>query len=262
MDKKEEEILQNTEGYQQYEESFIVGQYECDCNGRIKAGALMSQCQAISTNHCNSIGMTIDVYHKTHTVFLLAKASLEIYGEIHVGDKIRMVTRPSSPNRAVYSRYTRFFNEQGEEVAAQDSKWVLVDTDTRKILRNPPEEMHFPFNLPIEKEHDFTIPKVRDAQKVNTERVTYSRTDDNGHLNNTQYADILLDNLPFSATVEKTLRKMVINYHSEAKMGEELSIFVKELDEETIKAPMIGYYVSGENESGKKCFEGLAVFES
>ena len=40
MDKKEEEILQNTEGYQQYEESFIVGQYECDCNGRIKAGAL------------------------------------------------------------------------------------------------------------------------------------------------------------------------------------------------------------------------------
>src|SRR5699024_2384365 len=109
-------------------------------------------------------------------------------------------------------------------------------------------------------EHDFTIPKVRDAQKVNTERVTYSRTDDNGHLNNTQYADILLDNLPFSATVEKTLHKMVINYHSEAKMREELSIFVKELDEETIKAPMIGYYVSGENESGKKCFEGLAVF--
>lgn len=36
MDKKEEEILQNTEGYQQYEESFIVGQYECDCNGRLK----------------------------------------------------------------------------------------------------------------------------------------------------------------------------------------------------------------------------------
>ena len=92
--------------------------------------------------------------------------------------------------------------------------------------------------------------------------VVYAFTDDNGHLNNTQYADILLDNLPFSATVEKTLRKMVINYHSEAKMGEELSIFVKELDEETIKAPMIGYYVSGENESGKKCFEGLAVFES
>lgn len=261
MDKKEEEILQNTEGYQQYEESFIVGQYECDCNGRIKAGALMSQCQAISTNHCNDIGMTIDIYHKTHTVFLLAKASLEIYGEICVGDKIRMVTRPSSPNRAVYSRYTRFLNEKGEEVAAQDSKWVLVDTDTRKILRNPPEEMHFPFCLPVEMEHDFTIPKVRDAQKVSVERVTYSRTDDNGHLNNTQYADILLDNLPFSATVDRKLRKLVINYHNEAKMGEELSIYTRKLDELESIPSKVAYYVNGQNDLGKKCFEGLAVFE-
>lgn len=87
MDKKEEEILQNTEGYQQYEESFIVGQYECDCNGRIKAGALMSQCQAISTNHCNSIGMTIDVYHKTHTVFCWQKPRWKSMGKFVLGTK-------------------------------------------------------------------------------------------------------------------------------------------------------------------------------
>ena len=49
------------EGIDQFEQSFIVGQYECDCNGRMKAGALLSQTQAISTNHCNAIGWTIDV---------------------------------------------------------------------------------------------------------------------------------------------------------------------------------------------------------
>ncbi len=242
-----------------YEESFIAGQYECDCNGRMKAGAIMSQCQAISTNHCNAFGLTIDVYRKTHTVFLLAKVSLELYGEICVGDKIRIVTRPSSPNRAVYSRYTRFYNEQGEEVAAQDSKWVLVDTDTRKILRNPPEELHFPFNLSIEQEHDFTIPKVKDAVHSGVERVTYSRTDDNGHLNNTQYADIILDNLPFSATVGKRMKKLVINYHNEAKMGEELEILTKEL--EAADEKMSCYYVCGQKNDGKKCFEGFAKFE-
>ena len=242
-----------------YEQSFIVGQYECDCNGRMKAGALMSQSQAISTNHCNDIGLTIDVYHRTHTVFLLAKASLEMYGEIKVGDKIRMVTRPSRPNRAIYSRYTQFFNEQGVEVAAQDSKWVLVDTDTRKILRNPPEEMNVPFHMEMEKEHDFTIPKVKDAKQTGTERVTYSRTDDNGHLNNTQYADIILDNLPFSATVDRQMKKLVINYHNEAKMGEELAIFTKELTEEG--SDSLSYYVSGLDQNGKKCFEGFARFE-
>ena len=103
------------EGIDQFEQSFIVGQYECDCNGRMKAGALLSQTQAISTNHCNAIGWTIELYRRTHTVFLLAKTSLEVYGEIRVGDHIRMVTHPSRPNRAIYNRYTSFYNEQGEE---------------------------------------------------------------------------------------------------------------------------------------------------
>ena len=70
-----------------FEQDFIVGQYECDCNGRMKAGALMAQSQAISTNHCNELGLTIDVYRRTHTVFLLAKASLEIYHDPAVRPK-------------------------------------------------------------------------------------------------------------------------------------------------------------------------------
>ena len=245
-----------------FEQDFIVGQYECDCNGRMKAGALMAQSQAISTNHCNELGLTIDVYRRTHTVFLLAKASLEIYHDIKVGDKLRVVTRPSGPKRAIYNRYTSFINEQGIEVAAQDSKWVLVDTDTRKILRDPPEDLDFPFRIQEIPEQDLSIPKVRNAQQTAVERVTYSRADDNGHLNNTQYADIILDNLPFSATVERRLKKLVINYHSEAKMGEELAILRKELGESDGIAPgTVGYYVTGKKDDGKKCFEALACFE-
>ena len=179
-----------------------------------------------------------------------------------MGDKLRVVTRPSGPKRAIYNRYTSFINEQGIEVAAQDSKWVLVDTDTRKILRDPPEDLDFPFRIQEIPEQDLSIPKVRDAQQTAVERVTYSRTDDNGHLNNTQYADIILDNLPFSATVERRLKKLVINYHSEAKMGEELAILCKELGESDGIAPgTVGYYVTGRKDDGKKCFEALACFE-
>ena len=156
-----------------FEQDFIVGQYECDCNGRMKAGALMAQSQAISTNHCNELGLTIDVYRRTHTVFLLAKASLEIYHDIKVGDKLRVVTRPSGPKRAIYNRYTSFINEQGIEVAAQDSKWVLVDTDTRKILRDPPEDLDFPFRIQEIPEQDLSIPKVRDAQQTAVEPAVF-----------------------------------------------------------------------------------------
>lgn len=244
-----------------FEQDFIVEQYECDCNGRIKPSTLMALCQAISTNHCDGLGMTLEVYRRTHTVFLLAKASLEIYHDIKVGEKLHVTTRPSGPERAIYNRYTSFVNEQGAEVAAQDAKWVLVDTDSWKILRDPPEELHSPFHIQELPKQDLSIPKVRDAQQVAVERVTYSRTDNNGHLNNTQYADLILDNLPFSATAQRKLDKLVINYHNEAKMGEELAILVKELGEaDKIPAGEVGYYVAGVKPDGKKCFESLARF--
>ena len=70
-------------------------------------------------------------------------------------------------------------------------------------------------------------------------------------------ADIILDNLPFSATVDRRMKKLVINYHNEAKMGEELAVFTKEFEEEQ----QLKYYVSGKLPSGKTCFESLAVFE-
>jgi len=53
------------------------------------------------------------------------------------------------------------------------------------------------------------------------------------------------------------MKKLVINYHNEAKMGEELAVFTKEFEEEQ----QLKYYVSGKLPSGKTCFESLAVFE-
>lgn len=240
----------------EYEEEIIVAQYECDLNGRMKPGAMLSQCQAVSTAHCNSIGMTIEKYRQTKTIFLLAKVSLEIYQDIKVGDRLLAVTQAYSPVRAVYSRRTQFLNEQKQRVAEQDSKWVLVDTNTRKILRMPPEELEFPFDrTPPETSHDFSIHKSGNEKLVGEEKVTYSRTDDNGHLNNTQYADIILDNLPIEVTEKYRVEHIVINYHKEALLKDTLEIQVGQKDD-------FNYYVSGKIMNGKTCFESMVKFAS
>ena len=242
-----------------YEESFIVKQHECDCNSCLKVSSLMAHCQNISIDHCDSLGLDSEIYKKTHTAFLLAKASVEMYSPIRAGEKITIRTMPSLPKRAIYNRYTVFINERNEIAAAQDSKWVLVDTQTRRILRNPPEGFLFPIDADVTEQHNFAIPKVQDALQVSTERVTYSRTDSNGHLNNTRYADIILDALPLSSTVEKKLSKLVIDYRSEARMGESVTIFTKRLEEEQQEESV--FYVSGQNENGKICFEAVAKFK-
>ena len=42
--------------------------------------------------------------------------------------------------RAVNKRITHFYDADGAEVAAMDSRWVLIDTDKRMILRKHPEQ--------------------------------------------------------------------------------------------------------------------------
>lgn len=233
---------------------FEIEQCSCDLNEHMKISAILAKCQEISTKHCDSIGMNRDKYILTNTVFLLAKASLQIYSPLNVGEKIHMLTVPSAPVRAVYTRFTRFFNSQGVEVASMDSKWVLVDMSNRKILRNPPDALEFPFIKQSNLAHQFDIPKVSDAQIVGTEKATFSKTDRNQHLNNTQYADIICDALPIDVVSNSNISKIDINYHNEAVLGEIITVSVKQINQNA-------YYVSGKRQDQKKCFEAGVFFE-
>lgn len=233
----------------EFKKEFVAAQYECDFKNRLKAADLMRQVQQISTDHCDSLGIGDDLYQETHTAFLLAKSSLEIYEDIPVRSRLTMVTRPSQAVRAVYYRYTSIYNEEGREVASVDSRWVLVDTQTKKILRHAPEALNLPFAQMPYKEHNMEISKVKDAPVVGREKATYARTDINRHLNNTSYVDILCDYLPAELLEQYSVRKMVINYHKEILQGEEAEILMKPMEENPLM-----FYGCGQVE-GKKCFE-------
>lgn len=217
-----------------FEKEITVHQFDCDLNSKMKVGAIMRQVQQISTDHCDSIGITEDRYIETHTAFLLAKISVEIYKEIPVREKLKAVSRPFQPVRAVYQRYTSLYNEAGEESASVDARWILTDILNKRILRRAPEELGLSFEQSSDRAHNMDIPRVKDAPKVGTVTVGYSRTDLNRHMNNTEYADVLSDFLPQELMCSKGIRKLVLNYHQEIPMGQTVNIHLREIpgDEE------------------------------
>lgn len=239
----------------EYRKQFTVTQYECDFNSCLKVGDLMRHVQQISTDHCDSLGIDEKRYRETHTAFLMAKVSVELYEKIPVHSQLTMVTRPSQPVRAVYHRYTSIYNQEEKEVAAVDSRWILVDTQTKKILRRAPETLNLPFMAMPYKEHQMEIQKCTEAQTVGRERATYSRTDLNRHMNNTVYADILCDYLPPQALEQHRIKKLVVNYHKEILQGEEVAILLHQWEE----TPLIFYGCGQANE--KTCFEAQITLE-
>lgn len=237
-----------------YEKRVLVEQDQCDCVNRQKASALLAQVQQVSIDQCDAIGMNQEAYARTHTAFLLAKVSVEWKRTIQVGEALTLRTQPSYPVRAVYDRRTQLLDAQGEEAAQVDAKWVLVDTQSRKILREPPEELAYPFhNEAPDKGHDLSLPKGLAVELTARETVTYSRTDCNGHLNNARYADLIWDLLPVELVCQKHPEKLVIHYHSEAMLGQQLQLGYAQ-------TPDGSYYVVGKKEDGTKCFEALVRF--
>ena len=237
-----------------YENTRSVSECECDFALRLTMGGLLRLVQEASTRHCTLLGITGDDYRRTGTAFLLAKLCARFYQDIPAEAAVRVTTRPTLPTRAVYHRYTTLTLEGSDApAAAVDARWVLVDVESRRILRRPPEELHLPFTNPSVPEFPILIPKPQgELEDTGTETALYSRCDQNLHLNNTRYADIICDHLPLERFREGALRELTICYHRELPMGRELRILRRE--EEPGR-----FYLLGQEED-HACFEAVAVF--
>ena len=72
----------------------------------------------------------------------------------------------------------------------------------------------------------------------------------NGHLNNTRYADILCDALPWSVWEQGTVQDLLLFYHREVPRGESFTLSRARTGEKQ-------YYFNGERE-GKSASRGIS----
>lgn len=201
-----------------YEQSFVVQDFDIDPEGQMSLSAVLRKAQQIGTDQCTLLGIDSELYQRTHTAFLLAKLAVEFYAPMQWGDEIRIATHPSAAQRAVYHRRSDFTALDGTLLCRVDSRWVLVDTQTKRILRKPPEDMPMPFCKDPEYSLSVAI-KRSETQYSDTECASYSRCDQNRHLNNTRYADIIYDALPQEVLSKYKPKRFAISYHQEVPLG-------------------------------------------
>lgn len=238
-----------------YDSRHYISECECDFALRVTMGGLLRLTQTVSTRHCTLLGITPEKYEETHTAFLLAKLCARMYRGIPAGEEVEVSTRPSSPVRATYHRYTTVCLSDGTLAAAVDARWVLVDTQTRRILRKAPPEFSSIFGDLPGPEQEFPVQIVKPEEELTLlgeEKALYSRCDQNGHMNNTRYADLVCDRLPTGLFSDTPMRELRISYHRELPMGDSMELWSRQTAPE-------GYYFLGRS-GGKECFEAMVSF--
>lgn len=235
----------------QYYADISVQEYECDTTGHIKPGYILRHMQQISAEHLNALNLPYTELLRRGQVFLMNRLLLKINSIPMGGESCRLTTTPKKPEGAQFIRTNEFFREDGQSLMRADTTWLLVNPESRKILR--PREFEFP--VPFT-EDEVPCPLVRYRPEppkvlceVGSREVRYSDIDVNRHMNNAAYADIVCDFLPPGEYESAPPESLYISFQNEAVLGDIITVFRGQSKPRE-------WYISGKK-GDKPCFEAI-----
>ncbi len=235
-----------------YSISVKIPQFDCDAAGRLKLSAALRYIQQASTGHLDSLGLTHSLLYNENIIFVLVSLALKAHRLPSAREEIEIRTCPAAQNGVQMIRETLIVSPEGELLIECQAAWAMIDPFTRRLLK----PSCFKYQLPQLREwHPFQDPsKVRLSEAKNEVclwPVRYSHLDLNGHLNNTVYADIVMDSLPIETALGQIVSELRLRYKKEVKYGDVLSLRADSHEKEWT---VTGY--NGED----LCFEALVSF--
>jgi len=202
-----------------YEETFTLQMRDADVNGRWRPGAILECMQEIAGVHSHLLGCGREELIEHHTVWVLSRCELRMERYPAIGEKITAQTFPMPVRMYFFPRYFLFTDAHGELIGKAGSLWLLLDTETRRML--PPGEVGklipdnrdliVPMNLPA------TVGQLQGEEFVREYHPVYTDLDANGHVNNTRYADWLCNTLGLDLMTRYEPTTLIMNFNSEIR---------------------------------------------
>lgn len=238
-----------------YTRTMEIGTAAVDLYDNIRPSAMLLMLQEMGTDHAAIQHMDRDyLVEEYHACWILARVWYQVTRPLHAGEQLTIKTwHRGASSLIVYRDYDMFVgNEQvGQAVAA----WVVADTDSRKMLR-PSSIENIAVSKPPEQVKERQLRLIRcpkEKQHVYDRTVRYSDLDVNGHMNNTKYADVLMDALTAQELEGRFVSELQLNYSQECKAGETMEVY-RVLGENSC-------YIDGCSSDGKRRFEATIQFQ-
>lgn len=218
---------------------------DCDYTKNIKLSSILRFTAEIAGADLYERGISHQHLWDNNMVFLLSRIAVNIDKFPRDKETIEIATWENNQRGATFNRGFKIRDKDGNVNIDAMSAWVLVNPQTRHILR--PSAYPYKFNY---KKRDVKA-KIRGklpmdgAQIAGGREIFYSDIDANGHVYNAVYADIACDFAP-QEVFDREWKSFQINFIAEAKKGDVLKIHTK-MDKDS-------YHAWGMND-GKCSFE-------
>lgn len=179
----------------------------------------MSMMQEAAIIHSDMIGYSINDVQRTHVIWMLIQWRIRMIGKAFWNDRVIVKTWPRTMERATSERDFKIVDEAGKTVAIGESFWVLVNADTGRIARIPPEILRA-YDLTAESvfEDEFCEPRFEAGGLTASGVVLRRDIDTNHHVNNRVYLDYAAEVLPDG--VAERSGEVFVRYRKQLLLGQ------------------------------------------
>lgn len=220
-----------------------------DAKGRVKASSLMHVFQEAATIHAEMLGVGFEPLMAQNYIWVLTKLRFQVNKLMKANTTYHLKTYPRPKKGVTFFRdfflYDEKYNEHYDEYKHADdgcgedtayspvvigtSQWCIINFKTRRIERT---KIDFTDGTYITEEaFEDGIEKFRiheDAlAQIGSHTVTEDDLDENEHVNNCRYAD-MVENVLEGHT------DFTIHFSKEARLGDEILLYRERLDDDFI----------------------------
>ena len=231
-----------------YCEKTLLLSRDCDLGGLWKPSAILTAMQETAGMHSHILGCGRETLVQKGVVWVLTRCEVQMEKEARMGSRLSIETFPMPLRRWFFPRYFVFRDEEGAQVGAAGTLWVLFDLEKRCMVAPGDVAGAIPDNSDLTPPLGVPgpVPRLTGETAASARTPVYSELDVNGHVNNARYADWLCDALGLEIMREYRVKTMRLSYAAEIRPGQAMEL--------RLTRDGLAYHLTGSHE-GKTHFE-------
>jgi acyl-ACP thioesterase len=204
---------------------FQVRSYELAPRGQASLASVCHLLQESASLHARELGAAPEQLLAEGLTWFLARMRVRVDRYPVWRDAVTVETWPVEVDPPFAVRDFRVLAEDGEEIGAAASWWLLMDVERRKPLRRIPQkvlDIHPRESDRALGDAQVRLPRLDGADHEEAVRVRGSDLDVNGHVNHVFYVDQVEHAVPGEIVRDRGVSELEIEFRSECHAGDEL----------------------------------------
>ena len=237
-----------------YQENYNIKFHDTDVHEVLGVSQLLKLMQETSMRHMKARKPSYEELFEDKKAFVLSNVRLEIYNPIYAYEDVCAKTW-ACPSRGFSFLRSYSVEKNGEIMAEANTTWALVSTEAKRLYRVGDVDLsNYDTEEPLELQNPLRIriPGEAKMSLAGEYTVRYTDTDLNGHMNNTNYPDMLINCMVNPSEVR--VKSIAISFISEIKQGDSVKIYTVKIDGK--------HYFRSVKEDGSTNIEAEIITES